>query len=254
MVSILKEYNIYASSDEEFNVLIPKVEDVYKSGRESGGGGNYDEGYEAGQRAEYDRFWDNYQNNGNRTDYERAFAGTGWTDELFNPKYKIVVGTSAYMTFAASRISEITPEKVDFSETKTFQYTFYYSNRIKKIEIDCSSATTMSNTFYGGYMEDIKLFNIPETLKWENAFKGNSTGFSIVTNFSISGIIGKNGFDIQYLTNVSKQNLIDILNCLKDYSEDTSGTAWVVTLGPTNLAKLSDTEKAIATQKGWTLA
>ncbi len=33
-----------------------------------------------------------------------------------------------------------------------------------------------------------------------------------------------------------------------------AGSVWTVTLGTTNLAKLTDAEKAIATQKGWTLA
>ena len=46
---------------------------------------------------------------------------------------------------------------------------------------------------------------------------------------------------------------MSIINCLKDYSTDTSGTSHTVTLGTTNLAKLTDEQKAIATEKGWSL-
>jgi hypothetical protein len=35
---------------------------------------DFDEVYDAGKQAEYDAFWDVFQNNGNRTDYARAFA------------------------------------------------------------------------------------------------------------------------------------------------------------------------------------
>jgi hypothetical protein len=45
---------------------------------------------------------------------------------------------------------------------------------------------------------------------------------------------------------------MNVINILKDYSG--SGTTYTLTLGSTNLAKLTDAEKAIATEKGWTLA
>ncbi len=41
--------------------------------------------YKKGQ----DSFWDKYQDNGNRLKYDYAFAGNGWTDEIFSPRYPI---------------------------------------------------------------------------------------------------------------------------------------------------------------------
>lgn len=46
--------------------------------------------YAAGQKAEYDRFWDNVQNYGNRTSYINGFSGASWNDKTYNPKYPIV--------------------------------------------------------------------------------------------------------------------------------------------------------------------
>ena len=43
--------------------------------------GTYNDGYVNGVQAEHVRFWSGYQDNGNRTDYSRAFSGKGWTDE-----------------------------------------------------------------------------------------------------------------------------------------------------------------------------
>ncbi|MBO5955586.1 MAG: hypothetical protein J6Q10_02165, partial [Clostridia bacterium] len=70
----------------------------------------------------------------------------------------------------------------------------------------------------------------------------------------ITGKIGKNGFSVSDSKKLSYDSLMSIINALKDYSTDTSGTTYTVTLGTTNLAKLTNEEKAIATQKGWSLA
>ena len=59
--------------------------------------------------------------------------------------------------------------------------------------------------------------------------------------------------DLARPANLDHESLLSVVNCLKDYSADTSGTVWKVTLGATNLAKLTADEKAIATGKGWTL-
>lgn len=57
---------------------------------------------------------------------------------------------------------------------------------------------------------------------------------------------------------LTEASLVNMLNWLNDFTspssremEEYQGT---LTLGPTNLAKLSDEQKAIATGKGWTLA
>ncbi len=51
----------------------------------------YDSGYSEGKQAEYDRFWDGFQQDGNRKNYWYGFAGPGWTQETLNPKHKIEI-------------------------------------------------------------------------------------------------------------------------------------------------------------------
>ena len=73
-----------------------------------------------------------------------------------------------------------------------------------------------------------------------------------LTNLTMSGIIYTGGFDVSKCTLLTHDSLMSIINCLKDISG--TGTTKTCTLGATNLAKLTDEEKAIATQRGWTLA
>ena len=59
--------------------------------------------------------------------------------------------------------------------------------------------------------------------------------------------------DISHLTQLDHNSLLVIINGLYDYiGAGSSGTRYIK-LGATNLAKLSDEEKAIATNKGWTI-
>ena len=58
----------------------------------------------------------------------------------------------------------------------------------------------------------------------------------------------KISFDIHYSTKFTREALVEILNNLS-----TVTTSRTLTMGSTNLAKLTDADKAIATGKGWTL-
>ena len=50
---------------------------------------NTEKVYLSGKRAEYDAFWDSYQDFGNQKSYIRAFGGDCWTEDTFKPKYDI---------------------------------------------------------------------------------------------------------------------------------------------------------------------
>ena len=70
---------------------------------------------------------------------------------------------------------------------------------------------------------------------------------------ALTDIIGSPNFKVSLslsdCKNLTHDSLIVVINGLQ-----TVTTAQTLTLGSTNLAKLSDAEKKIATDKGWTLA
>jgi hypothetical protein len=66
-------------------------------------------------------------------------------------------------------------------------------------------------------------------------------------------VIQSNGLNLQWSTKLSHDSLMNIINALKDYSGDTSGTVWTCTLGNENLAKLTAEQEQIALNKGWVL-
>ena len=106
--------------------------------------------YEAGKKAEYDAFWDSYQNNGNRSSYGNAFSGEGWNDDVYNPKYSMQSSYS-YAMFYGSRIYDIYKDgKVSIDFSKSTEIGNLFSNSlVRYIDVlDTSSATVMNTLLY----------------------------------------------------------------------------------------------------------
>lgn len=70
-------------------------------------------------------------------------------------------------------------------------------------------------------------------------------------NVTLGNNFNCNNLDLSASTKYSVDTLVAMLTALADR---TGQTAYTLTLGTTNLAKLSDAQKAIATDKNWTLA
>lgn len=73
-------------------------------------------------------------------------------------------------------------------------------------------------------------------------------------NITFYGYIKPSGLDLSPCTKLTHNSLMSAINALYDWASEGSTSPYTLTLGSTNLAKLTDAEKAIATQKGWTLA
>ena len=63
----------------------------------------------------------------------------------------------------------------------------------------------------------------------------------------------KISFDIQRAPNLTVQSLMNVINNLYDFVGNGSTTTKTLTLGTTNLNKLTEEQKAVATNKGWQL-
>lgn len=230
----------------------------------------------------YDEFWDSFQDNGNRVNYEKAFCG--FTNDAFKPKYDIKP-THVYGLFwgcpatidLAARLEEL-GVKLDLSNCGSglgVNYIFGSSKFIRIGVVDTRNMSNLAQTFQScGNLITIDKLILKEdgsqsfTHTFTNDGKleniviegkiGQDVSFTWSTKLTYDSLVGKIAMQEQI---ADGKNVVTIngtayyggiLGALYDYSGVT--TTHTLTLGTTNLAKLTDAEKAIATEKGWTLA
>lgn len=171
--------------------------------------------YEAGQKSEYDRFWDAFQENGNRTNYECGFAGKGWTLETFKPKYDIKP-IGAYMMFRSvdmrvdlDTLLENAGIVLDFSGCKIMTYAFNASLFNSVGTIDCSSATNVTGIFATDSLKTIKKFVPPAKEMGASDFGAG------LANITVDGTITESiNFQKCPLT---PESMMSIIRCLKNF-------------------------------------
>ena len=138
--------------------------------------------------------------------------------------------------------------KLNTSNGTNFSYMFYYDLILTTIpQIDTSNGTNFYRMFQGSKT----ITTIPQ-LDVSNGTNLNDMFYqcSELTNFG--GLLNvKTSYSLISCNKLSYDSLLNVLNGLADL---TGGTSQKLTLGSTNLAKLTDEEKAIATNKNWTLA
>lgn len=136
-------------------------------------------------------------------------------------------------------------KSLDFSKVTSMSYMFSDCSNLTSIPLlDTSKVTNMSDMFAYCY----KLTSIPLL---DTSKVTDMTGmFSSCYNLKEIHMTGmKTSFDISASTKFTESALVEILNNLA-----TVTSTKTLTMRSTNLAKLTDEEKAIATNKGWTLA
>jgi hypothetical protein len=236
---------------EKLQTIAENEQRVYEAGKTKG--------IEEGKKSEYDRFWDDYQQNGNRTTYSMAFGGC-WTANNFHPKYSMRPKT-AFMMFYDNMgggikiddfvtFCEENNVALDFSQCTNAQNALAALRTYHHGVLDFSKCTAMNTLFYSHNSVSPSITTIDEWISTETTTYHSSTFQHAVnlTNITFSGVIATGDFNVSYCTKLTHDSLMSIINHLKD-----GVTSKTVTLGSTNLAKLGDAEKAIATTKGWTL-
>lgn len=208
-----------------------------------------DVAYGYGKQAEYDAFWDSYQQNGNRTDYRYAFGGTGWNDETFKPKYPIApVGDAATEnTFYASEITNIPDGLLDFSQVTYCYMTFRQSKLITAPALNLTNCTKGTNWLFGqcANLKEIKTLTVSEVVTFINIVMGCAA----LEKITFAGTIGQS-LSLAWsplLTNESVQSIIDHLKDL------TGATAQTLTFHATVGGKLTQAQKDAISAKNWTL-
>ena len=232
-----------------------------KEGYDRGEQDGYDNGYSAGEKEVYDKFWDSYQNNGKRTNYYYGFAGNGWNDQTFKPKYKLKPKNASSM-FRRSQITQIDTNTFDFSKATSADYCFDGATKLTSAVVCLLSVG--DDEIHGLFknakaLERVYIAVGSRNMDWTNVFQYcySLENISILfaydaQHFSYLDVIG-NDIDLSHSTKLPKIVLTRLIGGLRDKSKDTSKT-WLFKIGPTNMAKLTETEIAEITQRGWTVA
>ena len=200
--------------------------------------------------AAHDTFWDVYQNNGDRVNYSYAFAGLGWNNDTFTPKYPIrVVGDASYMFSYCSLTEYDFVEKgidLDFSGATKLTYLFRDCKGIVRVgAIDVTGCKDVNRPFFGSGIKTIDSFIVSEATIYDNTFASATE----LENITVNGTIGKSiSFkDSKALSNASIQSIIDHLKDL------TGATAQTLTFHATVGANLTQAQKDAITAKNWQL-
>lgn len=204
-----------------------------------------DDVYEAGKQAEYDRFWDEFQQNGERTNWCYAFAGSGWSTENLNPKHTIrVVSNHEYAVECAEgmfyrcgqddleldkpmverTLVDMTEvcKKLDFSAcdsaSKIFQDSF-----CKNITCDFSNVTTLANAFNSksGDIRNVRIKVSDKCNTYTNTFlyygsweADEGEGIESTLIFLEGSVIAASRINLSDAATLSKASITSIINAL----------------------------------------
>lgn len=178
--------------------------------------------YDAAAQKAYDDFWDGFQWNGQRTNYENAFLY--WYDiGMGEPKYQVKIGSSytdRYMFDSNKGIKKLTAAKYDFSEALCSDSngamgghcaTFFSCTNLAEIEDIGLKAGYYHRTFYA----DTSLHTIGMIRATKNSTFTDDCFYNCTSlkNINFEGVIGKNiNFRYSPLTALSVHNLFAVLD------------------------------------------
>ena len=195
-------------------------------------------GREQGRCAAWSEFWDVYQNNGNRTDYERAFRGAWWNDAIYDPKYIPKPVKAGYMYQNAAITKRVV---VDTSQCTSMDAMFGSCKGITDIgTIDTRGISALAGVF--GYMNNLQNIDLL-ILKDDGSQTFTTTCFDGDYNLKEIRIQGKigNSLDMKQCQSLSYESIKSIVEALLDVSSE---NARELKLSQWACNKLSATQKA----------
>ena len=153
--------------------------------------------------------------------------------------------TNMYSTFSFCFYLTTVP-LFDTSNVTNMEKMFKNCSRLTTVQLfNTSKVTNMREMFqYCGEISIIPQLNVANVVNMIDIFN-NCYSIKEIHMININA-----NLDIHASTKFTREALLEIIGNLK---AQTSGTK-TLTMGSTNLAKLTDDDKAIATNKGWTLA
>lgn len=218
--------------------------------------------FEAGKKAEYDAFWDEFQNYGKRQTYEYVFSF--FNDRIFAPKYDIKINGYATGCFKDTKISNIKETleklgvKLDTENAVWLAQMFQNTKSVSIPQLNLANALNLAHIFTNSEIEFIEsLINIKETSGFTNAFQNTSK----LKYIRFQGIIG-DGIDIHWSTALSKESILSLINVLSTtitgktvtLSLTAVNTAFEISPGAADGSTSEEWAALIATKPNWTIS
>ena len=218
---------------EKLTLIAENQQKVYDAGKAAGG---YQDGYDAGKKAQYDAFWDALQQNGELTDYGLyAFKAPTFSFANFYPKYDIRPVNQFHYSFYNWKQMDETMSKgslsqrlrdcgvtLDTSKATYLNYLFSHGRFTEIPPIDFTSTITASPGVFSNnpYLKTIEKIIVTENTTYDNWF-GSDTA---LVNVTFEGIIGQNGLDLHWSAELSKASITSVVNALSETTSNLSVT------------------------------
>lgn len=231
-----------------------------------------------GMQVEYDRFWDDYQRNGNPEGYEYAFAGQRWNSENWKPKYPIKLNGKTYLSSYTGLFNyfdrglekaplELPEGVIDFTNCRSIADAFANAN-ITKVEMNALPAENhladfMTRAFAGGNISAVKLKTVKIGTNENIGYASTFTHAYALENVSFvdGSVIGK-AVSFEYSTRLTKQSIENIIHVLSDTTSGISirfslkavNNAFETAEGAADGASAEAWTELIATKPNWTIS
>ena len=224
----------------------------FQEGYDDGFYGGEESGRAAGEQLEYDHFWDAFQQNGTRRNYQYGFSGRGWNDNTFKPKYDIIINNDPMRMFVNCEITNLREllEKqgvsLDTSAVTTAQYMFDSCTLLTEVpHIVCNASAA------GLFSWCIALKTVSIEVNENTVFSSTFHRCDALENLTVVGTIGQSGLTLQYSTKLSKASITSVVNAL---SATASGKSITFSKTAVNNAFATDEWSALAgTKTNWTI-
>ena len=179
-----------------------------------------------------------------------------------------------WMFSSCSNLTDLDISNFDTSNTINIKYMFAYCSKLKNINVNHFNINKITSIY--GTFQNMSTLNYLNLSNWDTsnineftfAFSSNNNLITIEGILDLTSAIyisymfnnctklenvkiknlNYTGLDLSKSTNLSYDSIMYLINNLIETTTTKS-----INLGATNLAKLTDEEKAIATSKGWTL-
>ena len=219
-----------------------------------------EKGAEQGEISQYDFFWDRFQNYGKRTLYHSAFFdyGKGWTKEILRPKYSLENAETTHAMFQyCYSITDFDEWQkdcgivCDFRNSTGANNMFFQSASLVSIGRCDFRKLGVSVFIFGNCskLETVKELWLGEKSVAETWFSNCSALKNVTLK---TPIIATNKISFQWSPLLTRESLLGIIDALHDYSGDGLTETPIITLGPSNINKLTAEELSSIESKGWT--